>query len=248
MKKIISILCISLLLSLSIKWDCIQGKSLSVNQTIISAFKSTDSDIISSNINIWGEFKGKLEITQMENMAKNIAKSLSIQNDSIKISKNYSDSLRQVMLRGQDEDESILTIKLDSLLFKDGKEENYLMVDVFHDGQCNLDSINSKLDEIYLKYNCRPHYNTCVTGTFDGKVSDQKSRKLEQSTLKHFGAKFVEGIRDRGVVSVSAYSPSISRNIKVGKNLINVNFAMRYNDQEDKTYMWIATPLITNEY
>ena len=247
MRKIISILFISLLLSLTIKWDCIQGKSLSVNQTIVSAFKSNDSNIISSNINVWGEFEANYGLTEMENMANNIAEFLSMDNHSMKISKNYSDSLRQVMLRGQDNDGRIITIKLDSLL-EDGKHENYMMVDVFYDGEFNLDSINSKFEQLYLEYNCKPHFNTCVTGALDGKVSDENSLKIEQSTLKILGAKFVEGIRDRGVVSVCAYSPLINKDIKVGKNLINVNFAMRYNDQEDKTYMWIATPLITTEY
>ena len=33
----------------------------------------------------------------------------------------------------------------------------------------------------------------------------------------------------------------------LGKNY-NINIAMRYNSEEDKTYLWIGTPIISLEY
>ncbi len=210
MKKIISILTISLLLSLSIKWDCIQGKSLTVNERIISVFKLAKSEIISSSINVWGEYKKDLDITQMENMARSVADSMNLDIKSVQVSKDCSDSLKQVLLKGKDDMESIITVKLESLLEEDDKSENYLSIDVYHDGEFDMDIMSNRIKQVYTRYESTSHINTCVIGIFDGK--------------------------------------SIDRQAKIGKELVNANFTIKYNPEDNKTYMWLATPIITDGY
>ena len=66
--------------------------------------------------------------------------------------------------------------------------------------------------------------------------------------LTETGAKRIEGIKDRNYISVSAYSPYIQEFIQVRGKRVNLNLAARYNSYEDKTYIWLATPVITTEY
>lgn len=210
MKKIISILTISLLLSLTIKWDCIQDETLTVNERIVSVFKLAKSDIISSSINAWGEYKKDLDLTQMENMTRSVADYLNIDIKTVQVSKDCSDSLRQVMLKGKNDMESMITVKIESLLQEDNKFENYLSIDVYHDGEFNMDMMSGRMRKVYIKYEITPHFNTCVVGTFEGKIADRQA--------------------------------------KIDKELANANFTIRYNPEDNKTYMWLATPIITAGY
>jgi len=61
-------------------------------------------------------------------------------------------------------------------------------------------------------------------------------------------AKKVEGITEENLISISAYSPRVKSSILVNEKRVNINLAMRYNSYEDKTYIWLATPVITTEY
>jgi hypothetical protein len=58
----------------------------------------------------------------------------------------------------------------------------------------------------------------------------------------------VEGIRDGSLISLSAYSPLLKDSIKVRGKRVNINLAARYSAFEDKTYIWLASPVITTEY
>ncbi|OZV13462.1 hypothetical protein CIW83_04260 [Tissierella sp. P1] len=50
------------------------------------------------------------------------------------------------------------------------------------------------------------------------------------------------------LVSYTAYTPLIESSIFSGEKKVNLNLAIRYNENEDKTYIWIGTPIITTGY
>lgn len=60
--------------------------------------------------------------------------------------------------------------------------------------------------------------------------------------------KKVEGMEDENIISVSAYSSKLKEYIKLGSEKINLNVAIRYSSFDDKTYIWVATPIIAIEY
>lgn len=82
----------------------------------------------------------------------------------------------------------------------------------------------------------------------DGKLNDNELETVCERIFKSAGADKVEGMRDGGLVSVSAFSPVIDEAVRVNGKRINLNVAVRYNSYEGKTYIWLATPVITTEY
>jgi hypothetical protein len=247
MKKIISILTISIILSLVIKWDCIQGKSITVGQTMVSALNSAGANVFSTSINAIGKIDGELGKREIECLIESVVKDFGLYKDSLDISKDYSDNLLQILARGQDSEGSIVTIKIDSDLSKNSAKENTLMIEIFHDGTFDIEKTDRKIRELYLKLKSEPHINTCMVGTIDEKLSEEKGAKIEKIVLNNFGAHLVKGTGWGGKSYIYAYSPIVNNSARIGREEVNINFAYRYSSEENKTYMWIATPIITTE-
>ena len=115
-------------------------------------------------------------------------------------------------------------------------------------GKPDLKAAAAGLLGIFEKYGIDPDINICITGSLEGKLKEEELESICAKVFEVTGAGGVEGIRDGGLISVSAFAPSIKDSVKVNGKDINLNIAIRYNSYEEKTYIWLATPIITTEY
>ena len=104
------------------------------------------------------------------------------------------------------------------------------------------------IDRVLEKYNVAHEANISLVGSLNGQMEDWELENLCSRVFESIRADRVEGIKDDGLISVSAFSPVIKDAISVDGKRVNVNLASRYNSYEGKTYIWLATPVITTEY
>ena len=133
---------------------------------------------------------------------------------------------------------------------QDGSENEYELTVSLTDTAQNLymEALVTGLVELLKGYGIRPAINICMIGSLDGKLKESELETVCANIFESAGANKVEGISDKGLVSVSAFSPSISDTVRVNGKRVNLNVAARYNSYEGKTYIWLATPIITTEY
>ncbi|HOQ06855.1 MAG TPA: YwmB family TATA-box binding protein [Clostridiales bacterium] len=98
------------------------------------------------------------------------------------------------------------------------------------------------------RYGIDHEINITVAGFVEGKLDDDETAEMFDRAMKSADALRVEGINDNGLVSISAFSPYISESVRSGGEKVNFSMASRYNSFEDRTYIWIASPVITTEY
>lgn len=110
--------------------------------------------------------------------------------------------------------------------------------------QKHAEVVTSVLD----KYGIDHEINISITGSVEGKLDDEEMTDIFDKAMRSASAFRVEGISDNGLVSVSAFSPQISETVAAAGKMVNLNIAARYNALENKTYIWIASPVITTEY
>lgn len=115
-------------------------------------------------------------------------------------------------------------------------------------GTEGLSGVVSGLDRAFKQYAGDPDINISITGSLDGKLNEGELDLIYKNVFDSIGAYRVEGINEGGFTSVSAFSPSIHDSVRVNGRRININMAARYNSYEGKTYIWLATPVITTEY
>ena len=104
------------------------------------------------------------------------------------------------------------------------------------------------LADVFGEYAGDPAINISITGSLDGRLDEEDLDRIYDKVFETIGADEVEGMDEAGLVSVSAFSPSIRDAVRVNGRRININMAARYNSYEGKTYIWLATPVITTEY
>ena len=106
----------------------------------------------------------------------------------------------------------------------------------------------ARITNALKNYGVEPEINISITGCLEGNLLEKEVEELCSKVFDSISADKVEGINDDGLISVSAFSPSIRDTIRVNGRRVNVNLATRYNSYEGKTYIWLATPVITTEY
>lgn len=127
--------------------------------------------------------------------------------------------------------------------------ETYLTINVESTGHTiDIQSLERKVKGILLEKGDQSTITTCLSGWVSGKLEEEKMAHLIRQAFHRIDARIIEGITSPTFVSYAGLSEAIDRSVKIGKNHINVNIAMRHNSKEDRTYVTAATPVITHEY
>jgi hypothetical protein len=92
------------------------------------------------------------------------------------------------------------------------------------------------------------NFSSCIVGTYKGKLKDKDVEKKSKIALQSINAKRVEGIENDGMRSISAFSTNVGGYVMSDRSRVNVQLAIRYSSYDDKTYIWIGTPLIPMGY
>lgn len=130
-----------------------------------------------------------------------------------------------------------------------GKSGIYLSCSiVWEDSNYQAEKNLQSVSEGFRALGMEPHSSIEMTGNYQGKLSTEKMNETASSIFSSVHAKKVEGMRDNKLVSVSAWSPNIGNDANVNGRKVNFNIALRYNEMEDKTYIWMGNPIIKTEY
>lgn len=149
-----------------------------------------------------------------------------------------------------DEDRSIWASLSESKEDTEDTKESYMLAVTVSDSSAmpDIESSVESIERIFEQYDIKTTANISVTGCMDGSLSDESIDEMRDRIFKSVRADEVEGIDDNGLLSIEAFSPNISNSVKVKGKKVNLNLAVRYNSYEGKTYIWLATPIITTEY
>lgn len=127
--------------------------------------------------------------------------------------------------------------------------EDWVTVSLTNTSQTQeLEETAARLELLLKNYSESTSVNICITGSMEGTLDDSEVDEICGKILESAGASKIEGLQENDLVSVSAFSPLIGNTVKVNGKRINLNVAVRYNSYEGKTYIWLASPVITTEY
>jgi galactitol-specific phosphotransferase system IIB component len=219
--------------------------------TLSESFKFTGANIISSETYSWGRIeKPYNNYDAAKPIADDILNSLNANRDSsLSIESIDNELLQKVLIKGVSKENLLLEIALQFDKSNENSKGSNVSVKVTEDLSSNkLEETKKTVMNVLSKYNINATVNTCIIGSYEGKLDNAATEEISRAIFKGIDANRVEGIKDGNLISVSAYSPNIEEYIKVNGKKINLNLAIRYNSYENKTYIWLATPVITREY
>ncbi|MFZ5986997.1 MAG: YwmB family TATA-box binding protein [Bacillota bacterium] len=225
-----------------------EGSSL---ETLQKAFKASGAELLSSETYLWGEVgKEYGSFDDLAKLADKFAEEMGIvKNDLYSRRLISNDSIDKIEIIGSSYESDVINICA-QLSREQGKlKQSYITASVTVESpELRLEKTAETLLGVFEKYDIKPKINTCITGYFSGKLDYDALNKASKQIFNNARAKKINGITDRNLISVSAYSPIIDNTISVDGKKVNMNLAIRYNSYENKTYIWLATPVITVEY
>lgn len=219
------------------------------NSILQSAFFSSGAKFVNSEVYVWSDID---EQNQSKEKLLNLAGQLEIDLSIVKNSAYTKQSVEKPLIDKTEikgvcaDGKSVNIIAQQS---RDNLQKSNISINVIN--RMTTQDINDTVNiikERFKSFKLKPKVNTCIIGCFDGKLDYEEMSSICENILKGSKAKKIDSIYDNNLLSISAYSPYIDNNIEVEGKKINMNIALRYNAYEDKTYIWLGTPVITIEY
>ena len=214
-------------------------------ENFVNTFEQTDAEFKFYDIKANCLIEGELCENEMKNICMDIVKALNLNKKDIKWKiKNNKEELKiYAELKGNIYDLSFATVK------KNG-EESYIIVDILSNKVYkNIVDIYRNLDDTLSKYSDDVEICVCIAGEYTKKLHLDKCNDILQNILYNMNAKEIDRVNEENFVSVTAYSNLLAENdLEYLENKINFNIGIRYSENEDKTLIYMATPIIKLDY
>lgn len=95
-------------------------------------------------------------------------------------------------------------------------------------------------------FNCQ--YTMDFEAQFPGKLSLADKNRLSKWLLDEINANSIHGSKTEDLYTLYAYTDYIGEYEIVDNKAVNVNIAFNYNEEENITKLYMATPFINNDY
>ena len=162
----------------------------------------------------------------------------------------FEKDFSQICYIGQDQKKNNIAIILNSYYHQDELfGETYLYVNIVKSSDfLKNNDIIEEVKSIYNMYHSKVEITSCLIGEISNDMSYNNRVKKIEKTLKKVNGKVVEEFSDKSMISFTIYTPYIDKYIKIGKDKINLNIAIRNSEMDNKNYIWLGTPIITVGY
>lgn len=235
---------------------------ISQEEVLTDVLKTIGGDFIEEDISANGLLIDKfLELEQLDEIGQDIISYMGIVGEERDLGTNIisgkyyikeiidDEDYRQINYFGFDENNNNLTIILSSYVNMDQKGETYLYINfVNKEIFLGINDIIDRIENLFFQYKKEVDITTCIIGEFNGKFSENALEEKGISAIHKVNGKIVDVYKDEQLISFTAYTDYIEDNILAGEDRINLNLALRYNQYDNKTIIWIGTPIITTGY
>lgn len=231
----------------------IVNKAFVSEKRIMDAFIDSDTDIAESKINVAIDY-GKTYLTKSdkEDLIAYFADAIGLDKDyKVETEKKKNTTSVSAKKKSKNADTSIEVISVDQKLSgKSTGVRQFILVElgVYEKFNSILDYKN-KLEKATRKLS--PQDYQCITkyaGTYDGQLSKKQRDTKVQELLDKVQARVVDKIDDGSIYTVYAYTGLVEDYVKASGKRININIVVSYDEEEDKTNISLATPLLNDSY
>lgn|GEM_PF-2970846 len=214
-------------------------------------FSSTGFALKACMTNAWARIDHKARsMEELVRMALDTASILDLE-EGFGLYQVEEQDRRQVKLNGRTSSGILATVVLyngqaDQRDLRD--DETFLSIEMRGTDSDEYRGLQKRLADVYKGYGSRPRISQVWIGELPGEMGISERRKTVREILERLDGRMVEGINSDRLISITAYSKHFSGGLKGPNGLFNFNAAIRYNSYEDKTILWLGTPIITVEY
>lgn len=212
---------------------------------LVSAFNSTQASFKFYNIKANAQINSKISKSDMMDICIEIINNLGLEETDIKWEKAWNHQEKQVYAQVNHEEKAISI----SCIKKSDKEA-YIMVDILENKVYkSIVDIYTILENTLSKYTNDIEVNTCISGEYSKKLQIGNYDDIFKKILYNMNAEEIDRVQEENFISITAYSKVLKENyLEYYGHKINLNIGMRYSEDDDKTIIYVATPIIKLDY
>lgn len=214
----------------------------------VTAFSVVEDSITQEWIKGYGHF-GNMDISEelRREMLENLAHKLGI-TDGYTITKEQGDDFEKIVLvkEGRQADTSLQLI---SMLVEEDEPEQYISVDINTQEQmADAWNLYQKVQRVYEEIGVDAKVTFEAEMEQQGDYVSSGRESFISNVLNLTKAKQVDVIWENGIYTVYGYTKRIDSYLTLNKKKVNLQIALSYAEQEDKTYIKIGIPIVNSSY
>lgn len=218
---------------------------------IMDAFIDTDTNIEESTLNLVVDYGSDFLLNnQKEEVLNNLADAVDL--GGYRITKESINNTTTMKIE-QKEKKKKTTVEFITVIQKEEQKTSYrhfvLLEMKMSDDYEEVIHYKKEVDSQVKKMKTEDFQ--CIlkfTGSYDGKLTEKQRDKNVQELLKNLQAKKVDSISSEGYYTLYAYTGLVDDFIKADGKRINLNIVVSYDEEEDKTVFYLATPILNDEF
>ncbi len=214
-------------------------------ETLIKAFNSSQASFKFYNIKANAPIENDISKNDMRDICVDIVNNLGLEESNIKWEENSNNNQNQIYAQVDNEGKVISISGV-----KKSNNEAYIMVDILDNKVYkSIVDIYTILENILGKYSDNVDINTCISGEYSKKLQISNYDDIFKKILYNMNAREIDRVEEENFVSITAYSKILKDNyLEYFGHKINLNIGMRYSEDDEKTIIYIATPIIKLDY
>ncbi len=219
---------------------------------IIEAFSVVDTIPVESDVEAYGYFGDMyLSPETREQMLVNLAKELGITEDyTLESTSGEAFSKSRLVKDGAFARTNLQIISLET------QDENgadmiqqyfYTTITIYNSVEHIL-YYRDLLEDTYENVGMKADVNIYLAGEIDGELTKEKKEWLVNSFLEAMEAEEVCGSRIMDMYTIYGYTPNEREYVYQNSEKVNVNIAITYDEETDKTRVHMAVPFIAKSF
>ena len=243
--KILKLICsffILMLIGIFISYGDIKNNGYN---KFLETFNNTQADFKFYNIKANGLINYDISKNEINDICIDIVNDLGLEESNIKWDEKWDENEKQIYIQSNNSDKNISIIGI-----KKNSNESYIIIDIL-DNKLYKDIVDiyTIIETSLYKYSNVVDISTCISGEFSKNLQFSKCNDILQEILYNMNAEEIDRVKNENMISVTAYSKLLDKNyLEYLGNKINLNIGIRYSEDDDKTLIYIATPIIKLDY
>lgn len=229
----------------------IYGSNGSAKETLVSAFNQIQLNEMSASIEAFGYYSDVyLSEKAKETFVRDIGYELGLNYCDIYTEREGSIATTGLIKNGKYACTEIKLITREEKISENVLESRqYLLITI--DLGRNLDAAvdyQKILKELFEEMEIDGDVTVNLTGYLDGKADLALKSMITDQLMERMDASIVAQNRTEELFTVYAYTDKVEDFIKVSGKKINLNISACYDENDERTYFYVATPIINTDY
>jgi len=217
-----------------------------------NAMEATGAKVEEYSVNAWVKLpSGKLNDDQLEDVVEQVMSQLGVNPQDYQLIHHQKNKHKIVQAEVINNNFHALVVAQAIPIGSNTAEfEGYLFVNIEAKVKENISisHMQEKIASITNNFGSTLQINTCLIGWLDGKLRTGEWHKLLSDAFISIDGVIIDKTEDEHFASYTGFTSEITDWLQVDGKKINLNMAMRYSPYDNRTYVTIGSPIITQEY